>query len=1032
MKAMSPHKNKHMAETACELAARKITNVHQSCRRVRGASGAVLIALTAMLLLSAGKAQAQTATAAPIEGEIERLTITNAKDVWSAGVIVVGGQNIIIPRNLLMDLPANRLTLQQAFAQAPAACVARAESGLAKADFCSANKTGAHATIHANRTSNGNIIAGDVFIQKGTETVKGNVTYINYTDGYFRLNGIANSATTGVMVRLNDPLSRHTVQQGLGCVAGTPNCSPDPRFTLDRDNYTNTFSTGVPSCLPSTVARAFVDTIDIDGDGNTTETLTAQSSATGTGDLLCPSTNRTANRIVADSRRFVPIQIGDTIEAEGNFEVVNNVRFVSAHTTMISRALATRNVAGQPDYLLPDEVGIDAPGFQNVRARTLFIGFASLNTDVMIWSLHYDPSENDAHEFPLATVVGCDNAAGAGTCGQNGLVDGVDGNIWKIRHDVDFEDPATQPRLDPCAHLRADPRFAASNPCPNGNTFAEQFGILSPVPHEIMTRTGRKFADTAHALKTIDIRGTAATNGEYLFPLGLGLGGIVGPEFVEIDLNALGTPFSFSGLTWNLDRRLSPGGCAGGCEATPQPLDPFPFEIIDPRTQAELPTGPYNDPTFTASTLSNTADRVLSYVDPKLNNFDGDNTILAWPPVNPALQPITPTNSYLPPTICDATVPTTPAGLTAVAASPTTINLSWTASSDNIGVTNYLVYRDAQPAPVASVPSTTFSDTGNLPLTTHSYRVVASDASGNLSALSNTASATTPADTTAPTVPLNLAAVASGSFTINLTWTASTDNVGVSGYSVFRDGGPSAIATVSGTTFSDTGLALGSTHSYTVKAFDGSSNTSAASTTATASTQGADTLPPSTPTNLVATGAGASAIDLTWNASTDNFGVTGYKVFRDNAPVEIATVSTNSFSDTGLAVGSTHSYQVSAFDAATNNSPKSNTATATTQVAGALISLTLNPTTVTAPATSTGTVTLSGAAPAGGLTITLNSSDTRKATVPATVTVLAGQTTRTFTVTTLTGHLGGGQNPVTITATLAGTGRTAVLNVLRP
>src|ERR1044071_7424861 len=370
-----------------------------------------LLVLFAFLLLLARTAEAQTASAAPITGEIERLTLNSQQDPWSGGVIVVGGQNIILPRNLLMDLPANRLTLNQIFAQAPPACLQRAESGLAKADFCNANKTGAIATIHANRTSAGNVIAGDVFIQKGVETVKGKVTYINYTDGYFRLNGTPGDSTTGVMVRLNDPGNRHTVQQGLGCQPGTVNCSPDPRFTLDRDNYTNTFSTGVPSCIPSTVQRSFIDTLDIDGDGNTTETLTTQSTSTGTGDLLCPSTNRTADLVVADSRRFAPIQLGDSVEAEGNFDTINGVRSLSAHTTMISRALGTRDVAGQPDYLTLDEVGIDAPGFQNQRARTLFIGFASLNTDVMIWSLHYDQA-NHAHEFPLATVVGCDNAGG--------------------------------------------------------------------------------------------------------------------------------------------------------------------------------------------------------------------------------------------------------------------------------------------------------------------------------------------------------------------------------------------------------------------------------------------------------------------------------------------------------------------------------------------------------------------------------------------------------------------------------------------
>src|ERR1051325_4169199 len=319
----------------------------------------MLLVLFALLLLPTGKAHAQTASAAPITGEIERLTLNNQQDPWSGGVVVVGGQNIIIPRNLLMDLPANRLTLNQVFTQAPPACLQRAESGLAKADICNSSRTGGIATIHANRTSAGNVIAGDVFIQKGIETVKGKVTYINYTDGYFRLNGITNDANTGIMVRLNDPENRHTVQQGLGCQTGSVNCSPDPRFTLDPDNYTNTFSTGVPSCIPSTVARTFIDTLDIDGDSNITESLSTQSTSTGTGDLLCPSTNRTSDLIVADSRRFVPIQIGDPVEAEGNFETISGVRFLSAHTTTVGRALGTRDAAGQPDYLTLDEVGID-------------------------------------------------------------------------------------------------------------------------------------------------------------------------------------------------------------------------------------------------------------------------------------------------------------------------------------------------------------------------------------------------------------------------------------------------------------------------------------------------------------------------------------------------------------------------------------------------------------------------------------------------------------------------------------------------
>src|SRR6185503_9439652 len=264
---------KFYSGTARTLTSHQPTSIY---RNIQLTSSAILLVLFAFLLLPGSTAHAQTASAAPITGEIERLTLNSQKDPWSGGTIVVGGQNIIIPRNLLMDLPANRLTMNQVCAQAPAACLQRAECGLAKADFCNSNRTGAIATIHANHTSAGNIIAGDVFIQKGVETVKGRVTYINYTDGYFRWNGIANDANTGVMVRLNDPGNRHTVQQGAGCQTGSVNCSPDPRFTLDPDNYTNTFSTGVPSCLPSTVARTFVDTLDLDGDANITESLSTQ------------------------------------------------------------------------------------------------------------------------------------------------------------------------------------------------------------------------------------------------------------------------------------------------------------------------------------------------------------------------------------------------------------------------------------------------------------------------------------------------------------------------------------------------------------------------------------------------------------------------------------------------------------------------------------------------------------------------------------------------------------------------------------
>src|ERR1044071_9564313 len=206
--------------------------IPKSC--IRLSSVVTLVASLALIISQASFAQAQTTPSnVSIKGEIERITVTNPSDVWSGGTIVVGGQNVIIPRNLLIDLPANRVTLQQLFTQAPAGCIVNAQTGQAKADSCNTTGAGAFATIAANRTAGGNVIAGDVFIEKGVEVVKGVITFIDYTNGYFRLNGTPTTSQTdpgnGIMVRLNDPTGRHTVQKGPGCGAG-PNCSPDPRF----------------------------------------------------------------------------------------------------------------------------------------------------------------------------------------------------------------------------------------------------------------------------------------------------------------------------------------------------------------------------------------------------------------------------------------------------------------------------------------------------------------------------------------------------------------------------------------------------------------------------------------------------------------------------------------------------------------------------------------------------------------------------------------------------------------------------------
>src|SRR5947207_1825855 len=225
--------------------------------------------------------------------------------------------------------------------------------------------------------------------------------------------------------------------------------------------------------------------------------------------------------------------------------------------------------------------------------------------------------------------------------------------------------------------------------------------------------------------------------------------------------------------------------------------------------------------------------------------------------------PVTVTVSNGPPP--DTTPPSVPTGLTASAVSSSQINLSWTASSDNVGVSGYRVYRNG--TQIATTGATSFANTGLSPSTTYSYTVAAYDAAGNLSAQSSPASATTPAppDTTPPTVPTGLTASAVSSSQINLSWTASSDNVGVSGYRVYRNG--TQIATTSATSFANTGLSPSTTFSPSAALFRSAGNLSAQSSPASATTPAPpDTAPPSVPTGLTASAVSSSQINLSWTA----------------------------------------------------------------------------------------------------------------------------------------------------------------------
>ncbi|MEO8164501.1 MAG: putative glycoside hydrolase [Betaproteobacteria bacterium] len=277
----------------------------------------------------------------------------------------------------------------------------------------------------------------------------------------------------------------------------------------------------------------------------------------------------------------------------------------------------------------------------------------------------------------------------------------------------------------------------------------------------------------------------------------------------------------------------------------------------------------------------------------------------------------------------DTTAPTVPAGLSASAVSSSQIDLSWTASTDNVGVTGYRVYRNG--TLIATLGAVTvYKNTALAASTSFTYTVQALDEAGNASAQSTAASATTPAssDTIAPSVPTGLTATAASPTQVNLAWNASTDNVAVTGYYVYLNG--VALTTTSATSFQHTGLTAGGTYNYRVSAYDAVPNHSAWTATPVSVTiPAADTQAPSVPTGLAGTAVSSTQINLSWNASTDNVGVTGYYVYLNG--VALTTTTGTSFQHTGLRLGTNYKYRVSAYDAVPNHSAWTATVTVRTR-----------------------------------------------------------------------------------------------------
>ncbi|MFG1961628.1 glycosyl hydrolase family 18 protein [Nonomuraea sp. NPDC049028] len=182
-------------------------------------------------------------------------------------------------------------------------------------------------------------------------------------------------------------------------------------------------------------------------------------------------------------------------------------------------------------------------------------------------------------------------------------------------------------------------------------------------------------------------------------------------------------------------------------------------------------------------------------------------------------------------------------------------------------------------------------------------------------------------DTTAPSVPGNLRSTGTTSSSVSLAWDAATDNVGVTGYDVYR--GSTRVTTVTGTSYTDSGLAAATSYTYTVRARDAAGNVSAAGNSVTATTSGGTGAPgqPGTPS---VTGTTGSSIALSWGASSGT--VTGYRVYEGSTVK--ATVTGTSATIGSLGACTSHTYTVKAYNSVGESAASAQVTGATTGCTG--------------------------------------------------------------------------------------------------
>ena len=296
---------------------------------------------------------------------------------------------------------------------------------------------------------------------------------------------------------------------------------------------------------------------------------------------------------------------------------------------------------------------------------------------------------------------------------------------------------------------------------------------------------------------------------------------------------------------------------------------------------------------------------------------------------------VTPIITYVDKAAADTEAPTAPTEVTATDITTTTAKVTWTASTDNVGVTGYNVYVNDSETPVNGetlVTGTEYALESLTAGTEYKVTVKAVDAAGNVSeGAVHTFTTENAADTEAPTAPENVAVTDVTTTTAKVTWSEATDNVGVVGYNVYLNEAKVNETLITTTEYDLTALTEETNYSVKVTAVDAAENESGRSEAATFTTpKTQDTEAPSVPAGVTASDVTQTGAKITWTAATDNVGVAGYNVYLGESRVNTSPVTVTEYELSGLTANTEYTVTVSAVDAAGNESARSDAATFTT------------------------------------------------------------------------------------------------------